>query len=80
MLSTEGQTYTVRAANGMGGFGKAATATTGIEAITEEAQNVKSIVYYNANGMQLSTPQQGVNIRVKTLANGKTLTDKVIIR
>ena len=76
----EGQTYTVRAANGMGGFGKAATATTGIEAITEEAQNVKSIVYYNANGMQLSTPQQGVNIRVKTLANGKTLTDKVIIR
>lgn len=75
---------TVRAANSMGGFGPERKAVvTGIKDITDaadNAQNVAFIDYYTAGGMKLAKPQAGMNIRVRTLANGQSMTDKVIIR
>lgn len=80
-LADESLNITVRAANTMGGFGPATKAvTTGINAISENTPNVTAIAYYSANGMKLQKPQAGVNVRVKTLANGQTITDKVIVK
>lgn len=78
----EDATVSVRAANSMGGFGtaKVATSASGIQGISEGASNVTAITYYTTNGMQVSAPQTGVNIRVKTLANGKTIAEKVIMQ
>ena len=34
--------------------------------------------YYDLNGRRLAEPQRGVNIRVERMANGQTVTTKVI--
>lgn len=39
---------------------------------------VSKIEYFTTNGVQLSAPQKGISIRKMTLANGKTIVDKVI--
>lgn len=72
--------YTVRAANPMGGFGKAVTASpsTGIGTMT--MGHVAGQTYYSVNGTKLHKPQTGVNIRISKLTNGTTVTEKVVVR
>ncbi len=75
-------TYTIRAANQMGGFGEAVAVivavTDGIVAVesSDSEADGAAAVYYSIDGMRLQQPQRGVNIRVT--ANGKA--DKVVVK
>ena len=51
-------------------------AVTGIQSATQS--QVRHIEYFTADGRQLQQPQTGISIRRLTLANGKTITDKVM--
>lgn len=75
-------TWSVRAANEMGGLSEAAAVLgTGIRNITSatEAAVIKTAIYA-ADGTQLSNLQKGINIIVKTLADGSKKTSKVIVK
>lgn len=76
-------TWGVRAANEMGGLSEATTIGqgTGIRNITSatEAAVIKTAIYA-ADGTQLSNLQKGINIIVKTLADGSKKTSKVIVK
>lgn len=76
-------TWSVRAANEMGGLSEATAAVlgTGIRNITSatEAAAIKTAIYA-ADGTQLSNLQKGINIIVKTLADGSKKTSKVIVK
>ena len=76
-------TWGVRAANEMGGLSEATTIGqgTGIHNITSatEAAVIKTAIYA-ADGTQLSNLQKGINIIVKTLADGSKKTSKVIVK
>ena len=50
--------------------------TTGIQSAIQS--QVRNIEYFTADGRQLQQPQSGISIRRLTLANGKTITDKVM--
>ena len=51
-------------------------AVTGIQSAIQS--QVRHIEYFTADGRQLQQPQSGISIRRLTLANGKTITDKVM--
>ena len=70
--------YAVRAANKMGGFGVASSASTGIQDIAAEASEIAKTEYYTLDGRKLSAPQSGINIRKITYQNGKVKTEKII--
>lgn len=77
-------TWSVRAANEMGGLSEATAAAvlgTGIRNITSatEAAVIKTAIYA-ADGTQLSNLQKGINIIVKTLADGSKKTSKAIVK
>ena len=76
-------TWGVRAANEMGGLSEATTIGqgTGIHNITSatEAAVIKTAIFA-ADGTQLSNLQKGINIIVKTLADGSKKTSKVIVK
>ena len=76
-------TWGVRATNEMGGLSEATTIGqgTGIRNITSatEAAVIKTAIYA-ADGTQLSNLQKGINIIVKTLADGSKKTSKVIVK
>ena len=80
-LAVEGEgSFTVRAANEMGGFGTADNSTdTGIENIATSA-NVLSTKIYSADGVLVSKLQRGINIVVKTMADGSKKTSKVVLK
>lgn len=73
--------YSVRAANEMGGLGEAVTATikSSISDIDSESEIV-STVYYNIQGIAVNANTQGVLIKVDTLASGKTVTTKIVVK
>lgn len=71
-------TWTVRAANAMGGFGQPTAIATGIQ--RADIGTAISTTYYSPAGMKLSQPQPGVNIRVCRMANGQTVTEKVMVK
>lgn len=73
--------FTVRAANDMGGFGAATeSVSTGINSVmTTETAVVKTAIFA-ADGSQLSTLQKGINIIVKTVRDGSKKTSKVIVK
>lgn len=73
--------YSVRSANEMGGLGEAVEASdmSSIGSITADSEIV-STVYYNLQGMRVAANTQGVLIKVDTLASGKTVTTKVIVK
>lgn len=54
-----------------------ATATA-IGCIQQQASAISKVEYFTLDGMQLNTPQTGVNIRRITYTNGTITTDKVI--
>lgn len=76
-------TWSVRAANEMGGLSEATVVGqgTGIRNITSatDAAVIKTTIYA-ADGTQLSNLQKGINIIVKTLADGSKKTSKVIVK
>lgn len=76
-------TWSVRAANEMGGLSEATAAVlgTGIHNIASatDAAVIKTIIFA-ADGTQLSNLQKGINIIVKTLADGSKKTSKVIVK
>lgn len=74
-------TWSVRAANEMGGLGEAteATTSTGIENIATSA-DVLSTKIYSADGVQVSKLQRGINIVVKTMTDGSKKTNKVVLK
>lgn len=75
-------TWSVRAANEMGGLSEATVVGQGtgsaIAAATDAA--VIKTAIYAADGTQLSNLQKGINIIVKTLADGSKKTSKVIVK
>ena len=75
-------TWSVRAANEMGGLSEATAAVlgTGIQNITSATDAaVTKTAIFAADGTQLSNLQKGINIIVKTLADGSKKTSKVIV-
>ena len=76
-------TWSVRAANEMGGMSEATVVGqgTGIHniAAATDAAVIKTAIYA-ADGTQLSNLQKGINIIVKTLADGSKKTSKVIVK
>lgn len=80
-LAVEGEgSFTVRAANEMGGFGRADNSTdTGIENISTSS-DVLSTKIYSADGVQVSKLQRGIYIVVKTMTDGSKKTNKVILK
>ena len=74
-------TWSVRAANEMGGFGKMTSVVTGIKniAAADEAATVSTAIF-SISGAQQNSLQKGINIIVKTLADGSKKTEKVIMK
>ncbi|MDE6431668.1 MAG: Ig-like domain-containing protein, partial [Duncaniella sp.] len=74
--------YSVRAANEMGGLGEAVKvggATSAIDSIDADAE-VVSTVYYNLQGIRVNSDTKGVLIKVDTLASGRTVSSKVVVK
>lgn len=73
--------FTVRAANDMGGFGTANdTVSTGINSTMATEATVIKTAIFAADGTQLSNLQKGINIIVKTFKDGSKKTSKVIVK
>ena len=73
--------FTVRAANDMGGFGTAnGTVSTGINSTMTTVATVIKTAIFAADGTQLSNLQKGINIIVKTFKDGSKKTSKVIVK
>ena len=75
--------YTVRAANGRGGFGKAVKAgedTAAVQDIDAADAEVVSTTIYSLSGARLASLQRGINIVVRTLSNGTTQAARVIVK
>ncbi len=71
--------YEVRAASEMGGFGLSESTATGIDKVISSDDAVKTVIY-SVDGMQLSHLQKGINILMKTFADGSKKTCKVIVK
>ena len=74
--------WSVRAANEMGGLGEATVASigTGIDEISNANETAIKTSIYTSEGIQVGSLQKGINIIVKTLADGSKKTTKVIIK
>lgn len=74
--------YSVRAANEMGGLGEAVTVGGSTSSIVDTAvdSEIVSTVYYNTQGIRVSSDAKGVLIKVDTLASGRTVATKVIVK
>ena len=73
--------WSVRAANEMGGFGQMTSIVTGIKNIAsaKDAATVSTAIF-SASGAQQNSLQKGINIVVKTLTDGSKKTEKVIMK
>ena len=71
--------YEVRAANEMGGFGLSESTATDIDKVISSDDAAKTVIY-TVDGMQLSHLQKGINILVKSFADGSKKTSKVIVK
>lgn len=81
IVNDDKASFTVRAANGMGGFGTAnGTVSTGINSTMTTAATVIKTAIFAADGTQLSNLQKGINIIVKTFKDGSKKTSKVIVK
>lgn len=81
IVNDDKASFTVRAANGMGGFGTAnGTVSTGINSTMATEATVIKTAIFAADGTQLSNLQKGINIIVKTFKDGSKKTSKVIVK
>ena len=74
-------TWSVRAANKMGGFGQMTSIVTGIKNIAsaKDAATVSTTIF-SVSGAQQNSLQKGINIVVKTLADGSKKTSKLVVK
>jgi pectin methylesterase-like acyl-CoA thioesterase len=73
--------FTVRAANGMGGFGTATgNVSTGINNTMTSSATVIKTAIFGVDGTQLSNLKKGINIIVKTMTDGSKKTSKVVLK
>lgn len=72
-------TWSVRAANEMGGLGEAtvATITNGINTVNAANGNAVRTDFYNMQGIKVNESFKGAVIKVETLDNGSKITTKV---
>lgn len=82
--ATDEDYFSVRAANNMGGLcvaseGLNKNGATGVAGIIAEGE-VLSTEIYTIDGVQLSKPQQGINIIRTTYANGAVTTEKKMVK
>lgn len=71
-------TYTLRAANSMGGFGTGQSIATGIRNTQVQLSETGVTLYYSPAGIQIPGPRKGINIQVSTLDNGTRNATKFI--
>lgn len=73
--------WSVRAANEMGGFGQMTSIVTGIKNIAsaKDAATVSTAIF-SVSGAQQNSLQKGINIVVKTLADGSKKTSKLVVK
>lgn len=72
-------TWSVRAANEMGGLGEATVAEKITSIIdTMNGVTVEETVYYNTQGMRVSANYSGIVIRVERMSDGSTRTAKIV--
>ncbi len=72
-------TYSVRAANEMGGLGEATVAeVTGIKELMATDGDILRTSYYNLQGARVSNAYKGVVIKVDTMSGGKQVSSKLI--
>ena len=81
-LSVDGKakTYSVRAANAMGGLGPQATVTIANDIASALADKPSQTYYYALQGSRLSSPRQGLNIRVRNYQGGGHKAEKIIVK
>lgn len=71
--------WSVRAANEMGGLSEAAIAgNVDVDIIMDNQAEVVSSVYFNVAGARVDADYEGVVIRIDTLADGTTVTTKMV--
>ena len=79
-------TWTLYLTEPLKGYDYAAAAAASAEAMNQAYTGVGSVVapskveFYNLNGMQVSEPNKGVNIRISTGANGQRVAEKVLVK
>ena len=73
-------TWSVRAANEMGGLCEAVEASveTGIHEVGTAQGKAMNTRYYNAQGIEVDSQFKGVVIKVQTLENGQKTASKVL--
>ena len=76
----DANTWSVRAANEMGGFGEPTEVTVANAIAGIASDKVITTDYYSLDGTKLSQPRKGVNLRVSNFSNGKTVAEKVVVR
>ncbi|MBR4379033.1 MAG: hypothetical protein IKP59_02470, partial [Prevotella sp.] len=45
-----------------------------------ESSEVRSVEYYTIDGVQLASPKSGITLRKTTKADGKVVTEKIIMK
>lgn len=58
---------------------KGTYSTTGIDQVESSTSDIVKTEYYSLNGIQINTPQKGINIRKAYYRNGTVRTDKIIL-
>ena len=73
-------TWSVRAANEMGGLGEASEASvlTGINEVDHADNSVLTTTYVNLQGMRVNAAAKGVVIKIETLNNGKRIATRMM--
>ena len=77
-------TWSVRAANEMGGLGEATVAVkkgaTGITEVEDNAATFTTREVYTLDGRRIAKPSRGVNIIIGTKADGTKVARKVVLK
>ncbi len=72
-------TWSVRAANEMGGLGEATVAGSGTTSVISiSGVTVDDTIYYNMQGVRVSADYRGIVVRVERMSDGSTRTAKII--
>lgn len=58
---------------------KGTYSTTGIDQVESSTSDIVKTEYYSLNGIQINTPQKGINIRKTYYRDGTVRTDKIIL-
>ena len=81
-ISVDGKAkiYSVRAANAMGGLGPQATVNITNSIANDLIEKPSQTYYYALQGTRLSSPRQGLNIRVRNYQGAGHKAEKIIVK